>query len=47
MNIKGNLRKIAELGIMLTALTTLALAGCGGGTNASTIFGIVSTVAGT
>jgi len=47
MNIKGKLRKLTELGIMLTALTTLALAGCGGGTNASTIFGIVSTYAGT
>ncbi len=47
MNIKGNLRKSAELSVMLTSLTTLALAGCGGGTNASTIFGIVSTFAGT
>lgn len=31
MNIKHNLRKITELGIGLTAVTILALAGCGGG----------------
>jgi DNA-binding beta-propeller fold protein YncE len=31
MNIKSNLRKITELGIGLTAVAILALAGCGGG----------------
>lgn len=31
MNIKRSLRKIAELGVGLTAIATLILAGCGGG----------------
>lgn len=35
MNIKRNLRKIAELGIGITAIATLALAGCGGGGSSS------------
>jgi len=49
MNIKGNLRKITELGIGFTAITILALAGCGGsgggGNGSSTIAGLVSTFA--
>src|SRR5512139_2501033 len=50
MNIKGNLRKITELSIGLTAITILALAGCGGGGggengSSSTTAGLVSTVA--
>lgn len=56
MSIKGNLRKITELGIGITAVTTLALAGCGGGGSSTsgnttavsaTLSGIVSTFAGT
>lgn len=57
MNIRGNLRKITEFGIGVTAVTTLALAGCGGGGSASSsgsttttvaaIAGLVSTFAGT
>ena len=50
MNIKCNLRKITELGIGFTAVTILALAGCGGGgsaTSSTATIGIVSTFAGT
>lgn len=51
MNIKDNLRKLAELGIVLTAIATLVLAGCGGGGNSSfspaiPLTGLVTTFAG-
>lgn len=47
MNIKGNLRRTAELGIGLAAVTILALAGCGGGDSGSATMAVVSTFAGT
>jgi hypothetical protein len=37
MNIKGNIRKFAEMGIGLTAITVLLLAGCGGGGGSSSV----------
>ncbi len=40
MSIKRNLRKAAELGIGLTALSTLILAGCGGGGSSSSSSGV-------
>ena len=47
MNIKGNLRKITELGISLTAITLLALTGCGGGGDlGSATAAVVTTFAG-
>lgn len=50
MNIKDNLRKLAELCIALAANTSLVLAGCGGGNNGSTstptLKGLVNTLAG-
>jgi sugar lactone lactonase YvrE len=52
MSIKSNLRKITELGIGITAVATLALAGCGGGgssgsNTAALVSGQVTTFAGT
>src|SRR5512143_318507 len=49
MNIKNNLRKITELSILLGAVATLILAGCGGGGGGggSATSSIVSTFAGT
>ncbi|HLP98453.1 MAG TPA: hypothetical protein VK149_08410 [Sideroxyarcus sp.] len=57
MNIKGNLRKFTELGIGLSAVATLILAGCGGGggggggssstPSAAALSGLASTFTGT
>lgn len=46
MNIKGNLRKITELGIGLTAVAILALAGCGGGSSGSATCSATGNVSG-
>jgi hypothetical protein len=53
MNIQRNMRKFTEFGIGVTAVATLALAGCGGGGSSSpaavvaSLSGTVSTFAGT
>jgi sugar lactone lactonase YvrE len=54
MDIKSNLRKVAELCVGVTAVATLALAGCGGGSSsggqnniAALVSGQVTTFAGT
>lgn len=51
MNIQTNLRKITELGIGITSMAVLVLAGCGGGSGGSAGApsnpGFVSTIAGT